>query len=565
MKTRTVNLIPGERPNLRRLMALSGLGAITVLLVGTPAYAQDKTSEIDKIFSWVTPGMPGCAVAASHQGKQVVNRAYGIANLERNVPITRDTIFDAGSVVKQFVAASVLLLVEDGRISLTDEIRKYIPELPDTGHKITLDHLLTHTSGVRDWTAILPFAAGNPDALTVTLRQRGLNFAPGEEWGYSNGGYVLLKEMVARVGKMPFGDFTRQRLFEPLGMKSTRYLLDMSEVGKDLALAYEKQGDQWQPDMMLGNARGGGGALFTTATDLLTWINALTSGRLGKFVTQKIQEPATLSNGRKLVYARGLILEGNGGVRIVWHSGSAAGYKTIVGHFPEHGFSIAIMCNAGEAAGNRDEFAARIFDLFVPGARRAAGAAAPAATPQGAAVEGLDVNSKAGLFFSEQTGLPLRLGVQDGALRVAGGPALRPVTKDHFQRVGSSTQFMSADAFELTFLSQDQLELKSMEGKAARYRRAQPYAPKAADLQAFAGRYESKEIGSVFQIAAGQNGLALILEHLPARRVEVTPVDRDTFQRGGITVRFHRDSAGRVVALDFSNPVNRNIKFTRVP
>ncbi len=196
--------------------------AVTSLLIATPALAQDKTNEIDKVFSWVTPGMPGCAVAASLNGKQVVNRAYGMADLERNVPITPDTVFDAGSVVKQFVAASVLLLVEDGRVSLTDDIRKYIPELPDTGYKITIDHLLTHTSGIRDWTGIVPFAAGDPDALTVTLRQRGLNFAPGEEWAYSNSGYVLLKEMVGRVSKMAFGDFTRKRLFEPLGMKSTR-------------------------------------------------------------------------------------------------------------------------------------------------------------------------------------------------------------------------------------------------------------------------------------------------------------------------------------------------------
>ena len=536
---------------------------VAALLLAIPAHAQDKTAEIDKIFSWVTPGMPGCAVAASHQGKLVVNRSYGVADLERKVPITADTVFDAGSVVKQFVAASVLLLVEEKRVSLSDDIRKYIPELPDTGHKITVDHLLTHTSGVRDWTGIRPFAAGDPDALTLTLRQRGLNFAPGEEWAYSNGGYVLLKELVARVIKMSFGDFARKRLFEPLGMMSTRYLSDMAEVGKNLALAYEKQGDQWKPAMMLGNARGGG-ALFTTATDLLTWIDALMGGRLGKFVTQKIQEPATLSNGRKLDYARGLIQQANG-VKIVWHGGSADAYKTIVGHFPEHGFSIAIMCNAGEAADNRDEFAARIFDLFLPGARRAAEAAIPAAASKGAIVDELELKPKAGLFFSEHTGQPLRLAVQNGTLRVAGGPALRPVTRDRFQRAAVNTQFMSADAFELNFLSQDQFELKSMEGKVTRYRRAQPYAPTAADLQAFAGRYESKEIGSVFQIAPGNNGLVLSLEHLPVRRLDLSPVDRNVFQRGGITVRFHRDTAGKVVTLDFSNPVNRNIKFTRVP
>ncbi len=337
----------------------------------------------------------------------------------------------------------------------------------------------------------------------------------------------------------------------------------MSEVGKNLALAYEKQGDQWKPDMMLGNARGGGGALYTTAPDLLIWINALTSGHLGKFVTQAIQEPTRLSNGRKLDYARGLI-HSNSGVHIVWHSGSAAAYKTIVGHFPDHAFSVAVMCNAGEASDDRDAFAGRIFDLFVPGVRHAGQPSASAGAPSSAPIDGLDLNSKAGLFFSEQTGQPVRLGVQNGTLRIAGGPALAPLTKDRFKRVGVSTPFMSRDEFELTFVSPDQLELKSMEGKITRYRRAQPYAPTASDLQSLAGRYESKEIGSIFQITPGSNGLVLSLEHLPVRRVDLSPADRDTFQRGGMTVRFHRDKTGKVLSFDFSTPVNRNIAFTRL-
>ena len=133
-----------------------------------------KVSEIDKIFSWATPQSPGCAIAVSLRGELVVNRAYGSADLERHVPITPDTIFDSGSLTKQFIAAAVLLLVEDGKLSLSDDIRNYVPELPDYGHTITIDHLLTHTSGIRDWTGILPLTGGNEDALTLILRQRGL-------------------------------------------------------------------------------------------------------------------------------------------------------------------------------------------------------------------------------------------------------------------------------------------------------------------------------------------------------------------------------------------------------
>ena len=169
---------------------------MTVLLLAASASSargQDTTA-IDKLFSWASPTTPGCVVALSQHGKLLVNRAYGSADLERNVPLTQTSVFDIGSVRKQFVAAAVLLLVEDGRLALADDIRKHFPELPDYGHVVTVNHLLTHTGGIRDWTGLLPLAGGNADVLTLILRQRALNFAPGEAWAYSNSGYVLLTD-----------------------------------------------------------------------------------------------------------------------------------------------------------------------------------------------------------------------------------------------------------------------------------------------------------------------------------------------------------------------------------
>src|SRR5215211_9075195 len=143
--------------------------AVTALLLGTPAYAQDKTGEIDKVFNWATPSTPGCSVAVSQRGKLVVNRAYGSADLERDVPLSTGSIFDIASVRKQFVAAAVLLLVEDGRLSLADDIRKHFPELPDYGQKITVDHLLTHTSGIRDWTGLRALTGGGVDDVVKLI------------------------------------------------------------------------------------------------------------------------------------------------------------------------------------------------------------------------------------------------------------------------------------------------------------------------------------------------------------------------------------------------------------
>ena len=537
---------------------------VTALLLGTPVYAQDKTSEIDKIFSWATPATPGCAVAVSQHGKVVVNRAYGSADLERDVPLSPSSIFDIGSVRKQFVAAAVLLLVEDGRLSLSDDVRKHFPELPDYGHKVTVDHLLTHTSGVRDWTGLRPLAGGNADVVSLILRQRGLNFAPGEEWSYSNSGYVLLTEIVARASGMSFADFARKRLFEPLGMKTTFSPVDLRDVIKNRALGYEKEGNGWRVGMYVGNERGSsGGAILSTAADLVIWNDALTSGRLGAFVTEKLQEQTRLNNGRKLSYARGLIVDAYRGGTLVSHSGGAAGYSAWLGRLPAHGLSIAVLCNADVTSASA--LARRVGDLFLPATgAETSEARAPAAVAESAGVTALDLNSKAGLFFGERTGEPLRLIVNNGKLQIVGGAPLIAVTKDRFRNPRGELFFMSQDEFELRFLSQDQFELKSMEGQTTLYRRAQPYAPTAADLQAFAGRYESDEIGSVFQVVPGKDGLVMRFELSPVRSLEFRPVDRDTFQAGRMTVRFHRDRAGKVVAFDYSNPVVRNIRFMRL-
>lgn len=528
---------------------------IAALLVGMPARAQDTAAELDEIFSWVTPTEPGCVVGVAHHGKVVAIRAYGLADLERNVPLIPETLFDIGSLQKQFVAAAVLLLVSDGRVSLTDDIRTYFPELPDYGQIITVDHLLTHTSGLRDWVPLLKLSSEeNDDALTAILRQRGLNFAPGEAWSYSNSGYVLLKELVARTTGMPFSAFARQRLFEPLGMQATSYVENPQPNLANVALAYEKGDDGWRQDILVGNQRGGG-ALFSTVGDLLIWNEALTDARLGEFVTVKIQEPARLANGRELGYARGLFLDANRGGKVVWHTGSAGGYKGLLSRFPEQGLSIAILSNAGENA-DRKISGRRIFDLLVPAADvPEAGADTPVAND----AAGIDVSGRAGLFFDEATGDPLRLVVNEGRLRIAGGPALVALAADRFRNPDGDLGFRSQDEFELRFLSADGFELTSREGETTRYRRARPYAPTAADLAAFAGRFASEELRAVLEIAPGDDGLVVRLND--TQEFAFAPVDPDTFQRGMMTLRFRRDSEGKVVALDYSNPVLRNVSF----
>ena len=547
-------------PRLRA--CLFALPVAALLLAASPR-AQDTTAGIDAIFGWVRPGTPGCVAAASQDGSRVVNRAYGLADLERNVPLTTDSLFDAASIRKQFVAAAVLLLAEEKRLALTDDVRRYVPELPDYGHTITLDHMLTHTSGLRDWTGLRNFNSGSEPAMPMILRQRALDFAPGQEWAYSNSGYVLLTEIVARVARMPFSEFARTRLFEPLGMTATIYVDDLRQVIRNRALAYEPQGGGWRMDMLIDNERGGGGALFSTAGDLVQWSDALTGNRLGSFVTSKLEEPARLNNGRLVDYGRGLIIMTNYAGRLFHHGGGAAGFRSVLVRFPERRMSIAVLCNAGEASDDRDAFAARIFDLFVvPGGIRPPTAPSPA-TADGTPIEGLDVASRTGVYVNEQSGALMRLGAASGRLVVAGGGPLVAVTADRFRVARPATEFMSKDAFEITFLSPAQFEYRSMEGVTTRYRRAQPWAPGLDELKAIAGRYESDELRASFEMAPRKTALAVRLNDAMGDGLEFAAVDRDTFQRGNLVLRFRRDPAGAVTAVEFTTPVFRNISFTR--
>ena len=530
------------------------------LLFATPALAQDKSARLDSIFSAITAESPGCAAGVSQQGKLVLTRYYGLADLAKRTPLGASSLFDIGSTQKQFTAASILLLAQDGRLSLTDDIRKHLPELPDYGQKVTVDNLITHTGGIRDWTGLLPMAPEGTDVHTLLLRQRGLNFVPGTEWSYSNGGYELAKLIVARASGVSFAEFTRKRIFEPLGMKSTAYVPDILQAGANAAHGYQKDGASWKPYMRLGNNRGGG-AIVSTVSDMLTWQDALASGKLGKVVTQKLHEQTRLTTGRKLNYARGVIVDSTPGGVVISHSGGAAGFSTWMGRVPEHNLSVAVSCNFDPVSATA--LAGRIIDdVFLPPVDAQALAAWRATRP--VAAPGVDVSSRAGLFFDERTGEPMRLGVNNGRLQIANGPPLVPVNAASFRITRPTTFFRSQDDFVMTFTDADHIEIKSMEGQVTRYRRAQPYAPTPAELQSVEGRYEAPELGSKFEVVPGTSTIALRFENAPEKSMDLTPVERDTYMLRMMIVRFKRNAGGKVTGFVYDNPVVKGIQFTRV-
>ncbi|HET7229744.1 MAG TPA: serine hydrolase domain-containing protein, partial [Longimicrobium sp.] len=395
-------------------MRIRHLLFVPLALLAVPAAAQpDPAARVDSLFAaWNKPESPGCAVGVSRNGRTVLSRAYGSANLEYGIPNTPATVFEAGSVSKQFTAAAIVRLARQGKLSLDDDVRRHLPEVPDYGTPITLRNLLNHTSGLRDWGTVMQLAGWprgtriytHAHVLDVVSRQRSLNFTPGSEYSYSNTGYNLLAIVVERVSGMSFAEFTRRELFEPLGMTRTEWRDDFTRTVKGRASAYTWENGAWHLQMPFENVHGNGG-LLTTVDDLLKWNTALDSGTIAGLDT--LETRGVLSSGRRIDYALGLTIGEFRGVREVSHSGATAAYRAYLARYPEAGVSVALLCNA---ANTTPELALRSAALFMADRLRTESRPAPAAP---VAVEAAELQRRAGVYRSRRTGAPLRLAMAD--------------------------------------------------------------------------------------------------------------------------------------------------------
>ncbi|HEX6170480.1 MAG TPA: serine hydrolase domain-containing protein, partial [Chitinophagaceae bacterium] len=223
---------------------------LNACLVGKAQSWQDTVSQIEKLFARYKPGKPGAQLAISRNGKIIFSKAWGMADLEHNVPLTTESITEAGSVSKQFTAAAILLLEQQGKLSLDDDLRKYVPELPDYGYKISLRHMMQHKSGLKDWGAVAAIAGwprttktyNNEDALYIISNQKTLNHKPGDEYIYSNSNYNLFAIIVQRVSGMSLAEYTRKYIFEPAGMKHTQWRDNYKRIVPNRAIAYSRSG-----------------------------------------------------------------------------------------------------------------------------------------------------------------------------------------------------------------------------------------------------------------------------------------------------------------------------------
>ncbi len=348
---------------------------LTLFLVPLQLFAQlpDSTiKKIDEIFKNYNSKTPGCAVAITRNGDVILQKGYGTANLEYNIPITPQTIFHIASVSKQYVAFCMLLLEKEGKLSLDDDIRKHLDYLPDFGYKITIRQLIWHTSGLRDQWQLLANAGWQLDdvikqehVVKIVSAQKDLNFKPGEEWMYCNTGYTLMAEIVKKVSGLTLRQYTEQNIFKPLGMNDSHFNDNYEELVPGRAYSYTPQSGSTFKSAVLSYSTYGATSLLTTVLDEAKWLNNFKTGTVGgKDLVEKMYQTGVLNDGRKLDYAFGIGIGEYKGHKTVSHSGGDAGFVTFVCMFPEDGINIIVFSNHGYTDPGGLTF--KIADLLMP-------------------------------------------------------------------------------------------------------------------------------------------------------------------------------------------------------
>ena len=339
---------------------------IFIIYNGNVLYGQTNDTGIDKqidnLFSAYNQATPGVAVAVVKDGKIIFKKGYGTANLEYDTPITPKTVFQIASVSKQFTAFSIYLLEKQGKISFEDDIRKYVPEVPDFGKTVRIKHLLAHTSGIRDQWSLLTLAGWRMDDIITTehilkiiSRQKELNFEPGSQFLYSNSGYTLLAEVAARASGKTFAEYTKENIFAPLGMNDTQFYDDANRIVKNRAGSYEKVNGAYQKKNLNYSTVGATG-LLTTVEDLSKWALNFENPKVGDAeLIRRFNEPSLLNNGQPVLFAvingensyhaKGQFTRNYRGVDLLNHSGHDAGFRTFLLRFPEKKLSIIALSN----------------------------------------------------------------------------------------------------------------------------------------------------------------------------------------------------------------------------
>ncbi|HEY1429906.1 MAG TPA: serine hydrolase domain-containing protein [Candidatus Tumulicola sp.] len=532
---------------------------VLATILATTGASTNPEGSLNALFRAVdVPNSPGCAVAADLPSTKI-RRTFGVTNLEQPAPITQDTIFEAGSVSKQFTAAAIAVLASQHKLSLEDDVRKYVPELPRYGRRITVRNLLEHTSGLKNWDDLVELQgwprgtrlATQAGILQLLARQRSLNFTPGSEFLYSNSNYVLAAVIVARASGQSFEAFSQQQLFGPIGMTSTRWRDDYTDVVSNRSQAFTPDDSgKWHLDMPFEDVVGPGG-LLTTTIDMLRWNAVLANpNSLQRPWVELLERGGRLSNGTSTGYALGLELDTIAGVAAYSHAGATAGYRAYLALIPSQSISLAILCNAGNL--NTEDLGPKVVELFV----RAAPTSPPASSPR-TLDDGLAVRT-AGTYRIIETGVPIQVGAKNGAISF-GGPSLQYIGHRTFENAGATrVATVYENAGRVTHV-----DVERRGNVATVLEPVRQWRPTPAQLRTFEGTYVSTELDSRFTAAVANGSLELrgpnlsVIRLQPSYRNVFTDLDNDW------TVAFIFDRFKRPVRLTFTSTRSRNITFWR--
>jgi len=525
--------------------------------------SEDSTrAAVDRVFAqWNRTDSPGCALGVGRGGRVVYEKGYGMSNLESDIAITPGSIFHVASVSKQFTAMAAMLLARDGRLSLDDDIRKYLPEIPNYGHTITIRHLLTHTSGLRDQWDLLYFARGRfdedriteADVLDVVSRQKALNFVPGTEYLYSNTGFTLIGTIVKRVSGKSLREFAAERIFQPLGMTHTHFHDDYTMVVKGRTSAYVRTDGQWHVSIPNFDTYGAT-SLYTTVGDLLKWEANLDKPIVGDAALfEAMQTSAVLANGDSTGYGYGISTEVYRGARLVGHAGADAGYRSFVGRFPQHDFAIAVACNT---VVNTGAVARSVADVYLGKVLDATIASLPSITTQSTPSADVLV-AKAGVYVNPATGFPTWIAVRDNGLALGrtAGPVLIRLSDTRFRITGAPVEIEFKPNGELTqtFIAWPPRHPVTLVRKPS-------VTPTRAELERYAGKYYSEELDATYIVAATDTTLELRTRMGGAKTERA--VYKDVFL-GDFLLEFTRDARGSVTGMSMSSGRVRRVQFVR--
>ena len=538
---------------------------------------QPTNAQVDSLFErYVQPGSPGCALAVIKDGQIVYKQGYGLANLEYNVPITPSTVFNIGSMAKQFTAFGIALLEAEGKLSLDDDLRLHLPEMPDFGVPLTIRHLIHHTSGLRcTFPELLALAEWRDTDATTTKdvywllkAQRELNFRPGDEYAYANSNYILLALICEQVSGQSWATFCQERIFGPLGM--TRSVVNDSyfKLIPGRALCYYDDGQGNWCNAPLTDSVIGSTNVYTTVEDLARWDENFYTGQIGgRAVSERMAQPGRLNDGRELDYAFGLMVgpaHQHRGWQVVEHGGGQGGYGSWMTRFPELHLSVVVLFN--HFLWDMQDYAIKVADLFLED-KAAAGqpAAAPApAVPSGVSAPQLE--KKAGQYFSAERAAVREVTYADGRLQL-GGYALVPVSENlFFFEVEPQTKVEFIPAADGAVAG-----VKTITSSGEyHYKRVEVVLPTADVLAQYAGRYYSPELDIYWTLVAEA-------DHLLARRrkyveSKLTPLFADTFSDDWepligypttYLVVFERDQRGAITGLRVSGSRVRHLRFIK--